>query len=49
LKNEEVPFIDFTHDPRLVEAHYGVGDHLNRTSGRRVFTSMLAEALRPLF
>jgi hypothetical protein len=49
LKNQETPLIDFTHDPRLVEAHFGVGDHLNRTSGRRLFTSMLAEALRPLF
>lgn len=41
---EQVTFIDFSHDPRIRIEHYGGGDHL---SSERLFTPMLAEAIRP--
>jgi hypothetical protein len=41
-----IPLLDFSHDPRLVEAHYADGDHLG-PEGRRLFTELLAEALAP--
>jgi hypothetical protein len=44
LAREQVTFIDFSHDPRIRIEHYRGGDHL---SSERLFTPMLAEAIRP--
>lgn len=46
LEARGIPLLDFSGDPRLVEAHYADGDHL-APAGRSVFTEMLAEALIP--
>jgi len=47
LDRHGIPMIDFTDDPRLVDADFANGDHLNATTGRPRFTAMLAEALGP--
>ncbi len=46
LAGHGIALLDFSRDPRLVEAHYADGDHLG-PAGRAVFTEMLAEALTP--
>ena len=43
-----IPLLDFTQDERITIHHFGNGDHLNRQRGRRLFTEILAEALKPL-
>jgi len=40
-------WIDFTHDARLKPEHFGAGDHLTRTEGRRHFMQILAAELTP--
>jgi len=49
LGSRDIPFIDFTHDPRLTIDHFAEGDHLDRDLGRPVFTQLLAEALSDAF
>jgi hypothetical protein len=44
LARERVAFIDFSYDPRIRIEHYAGGDHI---SPERLFTPMLAEAIRP--
>ena len=46
LGERGIPLLDFSRDPRLVEAHFADGDHL-RPAGRAVFTELLGEALAP--
>jgi hypothetical protein len=49
LAENQVPFIDFTHEPRLTLDQYGAGDHLMATPAiQRHFTSLLAERLAPV-
>jgi len=48
LAERRISVIDFTHDDRLRAEHYAVGDHLSRGAGRRLFTVLLADALRPI-
>ncbi len=44
---QNVAFIDFSNEPRLKPEHYDNGDHLNRSEGRRLFTTLLAKKLQP--
>ncbi|WP_136810731.1 hypothetical protein [Desulfosediminicola flagellatus] len=37
--------LDYTGDPGIMESHFGVGDHLNRTSGRELFSSLVGKDL----
>ena len=48
LRENDVPLIDFTHEPAIELEHYAAGDHLSRNTGRPLFTRLLAEGLRPL-
>jgi len=41
-------WIDFTHDARLKPEHFGAGDHLTQTDGRRQFMEILAAELPPM-
>ena len=45
LDESKIPLIDYTENCRIKEEHYGKGDHLNRSSGRRLFISLLANDL----
>lgn len=45
LSEKDIPLIDFTDDKQLVSKHFGKGDHLNRGSGRTLFTQLLAERI----
>lgn len=47
FSQQQVPFIDFSDEPRLKLEHYADGDHLNREDGRTLFTQLLAERLKP--
>ena len=51
LSENDLPFLDFTHDERIKIEHFDVGDHLahfRRSNGREVFTQILAEGMRPV-
>lgn len=45
LEEQNVELIDYTDNDAITKEHYGGGDHLNRQSGRTVFTSLLAKDL----
>ncbi|MBN1270356.1 MAG: hypothetical protein JXB04_12265 [Kiritimatiellae bacterium] len=45
LAEQEVPLLDFSDDQRIQEQHYANGNHL-KGEGRRLFTAILAEALK---
>ncbi|MDH3349414.1 MAG: hypothetical protein OEM02_15110 [Desulfobulbaceae bacterium] len=45
LAEENIPFLDFTHQPGLKKEHYIRGDHLTRGAGRTLFTRLLAERI----
>jgi hypothetical protein len=48
LKENDVALIDYTYDERIMEKHYGAGDHINLGEGRQLFTRIFADDLRPL-
>ena len=39
--------LDFSHEERLTEAHFGPGDHLSTTDGRQLFMRLLSDQLTP--
>jgi hypothetical protein len=43
LEDNEIPLIDFSNEDRIRLEHFGAGNHLNRESGRIIFTELLAE------
>jgi len=45
LMREDCDLIDFAVDARIHLDSFGTGDHLNRTSGRSLFTMLLSEAM----
>ncbi|MGE3852885.1 MAG: hypothetical protein AB7K09_14170 [Planctomycetota bacterium] len=45
LESQSCALIDFTDDERITLAHFAGGDHLDRTTGRPLFTRLLAERL----
>jgi len=45
LASEECGFIDGAIDPRIGIEHFGIGDHLSRSVGRPIFTSILAASI----
>lgn len=46
LDEQNIPLIDFTDNKEIQRKHYGKSDHLNRGSGRTLFTSLLAEQIK---
>ncbi len=48
LAKNDAGFVDFTHDERISIEYYGAGDHLNKTTGRQLFTQIVAEAIKPM-
>lgn len=47
LSQNDIPFLDFQSDTRLIEQLFRDVTHLNE-AGRRIFTRLLAEALEPV-
>jgi hypothetical protein len=43
LNDHQIPLWDFTGDERIRVEHFGSGDHLNRDTGRVLFTRLVAE------
>ncbi|MCI5145657.1 MAG: hypothetical protein D3923_09020 [Candidatus Electrothrix sp. AR3] len=48
FKKNGVYLIDYTENQSIKLQHFGRGDHLNRQSGRQLFTSMLAADLKKM-
>ena len=46
MSEKKIPLIDFTEDKQLLRKHFAKGDHLNRGSGRQLFTQLLAERIK---
>jgi hypothetical protein len=47
LAANNVPFIDFSHHPEITNEHFADGDHLNDSIGKRKFSELTGEALKP--
>ena len=47
LSEHDAVLLDFTHDTRITEAHFGPGDHLSHQSGRPLFMQLLSEQMLP--
>lgn len=47
LGEHRIPLLDFSREGRIELRHFARGDHLDK-SGRRLFTQLLAQDLRPL-
>lgn len=48
LQDNKVYLLDYTNNTALQKEHFGGGDHLNRQSGRQVFTAMLAADIQKI-
>ena len=48
LQDNKVYLLDYTDNAALQKEHFGGGDHLNRQSGRQVFTAMLAADIQKI-
>ncbi len=46
LAEQNIPLIDFTDNRQIQKKHFGRGDHLNRGSGRVLFTELLAQQIK---
>lgn len=48
LEKNNLTLLDFTHDGRLKLEHFADGDHLDRETGRILFTELLAQQMKPI-
>ena len=48
LSDQGALWIDFTDEARITVAHFGPGDHLDRTQGRALFSRLLTDQLVPV-
>jgi hypothetical protein len=48
LQENQVNLLDYTGSSAIQKEHFGEGDHLNRQSGRQLFTALLADDLQNL-
>jgi hypothetical protein len=48
LEVNNAEMIDFTHEKRILEKHFDVGDHLSVAEGKALFTQLLAERMGPV-
>ena len=46
LQQNQIPLVDFTNEGRIKIEHYGQGDHLKKTTGKELFTKLLAEKMK---
>ncbi|WP_417912905.1 hypothetical protein [Candidatus Electronema sp. TJ] len=49
LQNNKAHLLDYTDHHAIQKEHFGEGDHLNRQSGRQLFTVLLANDLKKYF
>ncbi len=49
LQDNKAYLLDYTDHSAIQKEHFGEGDHLNRQSGRQLFTAILANDLKNIF